>query len=146
MVCDIHGYMEIRKEGGWEIHKAAKEELDDWTTPSAFEARNYTTFRLLTNGEVRRDCPFDLEDPRGIPDDATQFTLDEYGDGYDYHTASYITLAEAREMLRIVTKVSILDASINPSDWVDTAKFIVDSFPEHKGDPEDLRVVFWFDN
>jgi hypothetical protein len=91
--------------------------------------------------------------PRGLPADVSEYVLDaydSYDDGYDCHSASWLTLKELRDY---DYTVKVNDARDNGRE-VTLREFIGDwlfdevtRLQEHIPDsPENIRLVFWFDN
>lgn len=84
MGCDIHLFVEKKKEGKWELASDAPD----------YSSRNYDAFALLADvrnyGEIEPICP-----ARGLPKCASQEVVEEAerraGDG---HSHSYLRLAE----------------------------------------------------
>jgi len=113
-----------------------KEIRDEW-----YEGRNYNLFAVLAG--VRGYGP-PLIEPRGLPDDVSLETLDDYNYWQgDAHTPHWYSL---RELLK--------DANNLCDPWIGGGHFtknVIDRMvdlanEELKGDGERIRIVFWFDN
>lgn len=169
MGADIHMYVEKRMpSGNWvcvrdlneQLHSEALNVLTRATTPKDFaftaywdlRSRNYELFARLAG--VRGDGP----EPRGLPDDVSEFVEHEY-DGWDHdaHSASWYS---ADDFVRIYTGIDgevDEDTPLNPyvARRIDTgadmavALFLRDKASIYFQDGEsinDYRFVFWFDN
>lgn len=109
---------------------------DGWEMVSDyFGDRNYSLFALLA--DVRNDGSINpLDEPRGIPDDAsTGYLYKAAAWEYDAHSHSYFTLAELQRV-----------------DWK-ALDFYTDGFERAleemaliDDDPEKVRCCFFFDN
>lgn len=96
MGCDIHFYVEVRKDGKWvsadtwEVEDGDRSNYDH----AFYSGRNYNLFSLLA--DVRSESgaePF--SSPRGIPDDSCleiKEVVEQWG--RDGHSHSHFTLAE----------------------------------------------------
>lgn len=160
MGCDIHPYVEVRQNGKWEWEAFAEPPFD-W--------RSYGMFGFLANIRNYSEVPTIVE-PRGLPDDVSCCVKKHYGsdeDCYDWHSASWVTLKELLDFNysqmfwdRRITK------QMGPRSWNGAARaeegegehltireFLGKQFFECLSQlgylgapPEDVRVVFWFDN
>lgn len=127
MGCDIHMYVEMRKDGQWvtadyflptdsdfdnrpERSKEAQLYVGDyhmWHPVGGelnhipiYDCRSYWLFGILAGvrGEVDDENSPTIDEPRGLPDDICPFVKAEYGDGeWDWHTPSWFTLKELAE-------------------------------------------------
>jgi hypothetical protein len=141
MGCDIHLYVEKKVKNAWnpvpgpnpffgEYLQEPKRIYHNW----AYKSRNYPLFELLA--DVRREGEFKaLSEPRGLPEDVSDI-LAKKADNVDWHSYSYFTLPE---LLKARSKISV----VSPEFAQDTLS-ILERLSE--GDPESVRVVFWFDN
>lgn len=169
MGADIHMYVEKRMpSGNWVCVRDLNESLhsealcvmyqDREASNLKFNAfwdlrsRNYELFARLAG--VRGDGP----EPRGIPDDVSEFVEHEY-DGWDHdaHSASWYS---ADDFVRIYTGIDgevDEDTPLNPyvARRIDTgaemavALFLRDKASIYVHDDESVdsyRFVFWFDN
>ena len=135
MGCDIHMVLERKANGKWigvdtyQGHESALGKGYAW--PEATN-RNYRRFAALAG--VRGDGP----EPKGMPDDAsdTAKILSEHW-GSDGHSHSWFPLAEAAAIF--------LATAHQPNDFAQ-------KYPEAHffgcdlENPEEYRLVFWFDN
>ncbi len=157
MGCDIHAFAEVRskKTGKWS---------DDDFRP--FDDRNYSLFAFLAN--VRNyDCCEPIAQPRGIPDDVSDYVNEEHQTWlFDGHSASHLTLRELLEFDYDKTFWNRrVDKQIGPNHWTgaglaEEGEGQVISYRENLGEnffadlkhlatlgePDDVRIVFWFDN
>jgi hypothetical protein len=150
MGCDIHMYAEVRnkKTNKWEkVGKVFKNEWYDpeqktkvyeehgyeWNaqfTDQPYDERNYDVFAVLAG--VRRDAT-PIDKPRGLPEDISDEVKQIAENDPDGHSYSYLTL---KELLSY--------------NWKDenTSHFANSTLPKLQklGRPEDVRIVFYFDN
>jgi len=138
MGCDIHAYLEVKNNNG------------DWlfiNEPEKINQRNYRLFATLAG--VRNSFGIDpISNPRGIPEDVTDYVKGEFdtweGDG---HNHSYLT---AKELLEFDydKRFELEDGKYSYRDLIDSYsdyfKFLKDL--KYFDKPEDVRLVFWFDN
>jgi len=173
MGCDIHSHAERRVGGKWEVVKDAftlgdfdKEYYNKERGDSPFDWRSYSMYGFLA-GVRNYSCCDPIAEPRGIPDDTTSEVREDYeGWGSDAHTPSFLT---AKELLDFDYDKPLWNRRISKqlSDNVWTGvglaeegegtiesyrEFLGEFFFVHLedltklGDPEDVRIVFWFDN
>lgn len=168
MGCDIHMYVEYkpraRRDSNWRNgdHFLLDEPLSARSEMSRIELyreRNYPLFAVLA--DVRNyDYLTCIDYPRGLPDDATDYTRHEYFRwGTDAHSCSYFTLRElieyrdeehprdpfGRDILE-----PLLEKLMRRADELD----LIWDFEWHNPDTRDatlekaenIRIVFWFDN
>ena len=85
MGCDIHSVAERRRpDGTWEAVENA----------SAFGCAGYVTFAFLAGVRNSFDVP-PISNPRGIPDNASEHTREEYESWCsDAHSASWLSVEE----------------------------------------------------
>jgi hypothetical protein len=152
MGCDIHCYKETRGDekspwetaDTWSFYDNGYPDEDRVKTPyvtyedSFYRDRDYYLFSTLCAG-VRGEYPFSLEE-RGFPADACSEVTAEYKSwDTDAHSASYNTIKELKELL---LKVKLLGAD----RVVKVLKHFIDCHMQPEDEPENTRVVFWFDN
>lgn len=132
MGCDIHLYVEKKnKNGKWKFVKDdsnVREFYDEYTN------RNYSLFGILAGVREHDNAP--ISSPKGLPYDSSS-DVDKFFKSWDCdaHSTSYLTLRELFEynwskvrnahifdFLRIIPELMVL------------------------GKPDDVRIVFWFDN
>ena len=125
MGCDIHIYPEVRQDHRW-IYRPIY---------GNNEPGCYKLFGALAG--VRSDECEPVKPPKGIPEVLSETTLAELKQwGEDAHTHSWLTLTELEKY-----------------DWKDTGLWSaieniiwgMREFAEHIG-PDNVRIVFWFDN
>ena len=153
MGCDIHMHMEQKVDGEWrEIHGEFSAVCAEDCPSVPFDWRTYAVFSFL-NHEVRNYGgmpPVFGEEGRGVPDDSV-FKA-EWEDEYsrDYHSASWLLVSEllAVDYDNIMTQyandplpVSLRD-TLHDFFFMDL-KILKDMAGEY---PENIRLVFWFDN
>ncbi len=145
MGCDIHFYVEARKDADSPWVTADHWEVDDIAlgpeVPRRFEfytGRHYALFSLLAG--VRGDG-HPLIEPRGVPEDACpEYRAAAANYGSDGHTHHWYTLAEleaSAEAIRAVspcfvnsTMMRMRHAAYELGGWK----------------PENVRCCFYFDN
>jgi len=127
MGCDIHMHTERRVDGRW-VH----------VEQGPYDDRNYGFFSALANVRSYDDYGGPIAEGRGIPEDASpEVQADSEVWGSDGHSRSYATLDELECFL-----------AENPEPK-DGASFWTDGMTKLRaigGDPEHVRIVFWFDN
>lgn len=161
MGCDIHLYVEVRKNGKWErVGSMVKNEYywpeeehsdDPESKPMVRErfwrGRNYSLFGILAG--VRTDGP-PIVKPRGIPKDASKEVklISERWEG-DAHTHSWLNLAELFDFAygkgygaKDKNRFEDVDRYFAES----TMPKLITLAAEPGLKPEDVRIVFFFDN
>ena len=173
MGCYIHIWAEIKKNNRWHLvdkeftlSEYDRERLGVNKGHSPFNWQNYGLFGFL--GDVRNySCSEYLSKDRGLPNDvSSRLKLGHKQWGLDAHSASYIIL---KELIEFDYDKTFWDRRITkqtgPNTWSGAAlaeegegeiityrQFLGDRFFIHLeelkslGDPEDVRIVFWFDN
>ena len=167
MGCDIHAYAEIRgSDGTWQYagDNAFPANEDDKNCP--FDgARDYRMFGFLADVRNYSRSPV-IAEPRGVPDDASGKVRAEWDPDYDYHSASWLTLAELdaydydqtfwdRRITR-QTESGGFDgralAEEGEGVHLPLREFLGEGFFGYLdglrklGGPENVRIVFWFDS
>jgi hypothetical protein len=150
MGCDIHMYSETKIDGKWVCDQAqsfSEEVLKDPNGRSYMDSqmdsldiwRNYALFGYLA--QVRQDWDEGFE-PRGVPDDcsvAVQCMINQWDS--DGHSHSWLMVPEI--------KVKAVEMLVDPSTHLDRVREglmeILSKLPE-SNNPEEQRIVFWFDN
>lgn len=125
MGCDIHAYLEVKKDGKWVTG-------DEWK-PDKYEpkrlvvdyderiysGRNYYLFSILA--DVRNGRGFiPIAQPKGMPEDACpQVKKEAKGWGQDGHSHSHLTLQEilAYDWTQIATLVGQVEGRIY-AEWM----------------------------
>ena len=174
MGCDIHAYVEVKKNGEWEYLVDDIFPADDYDkeyyhkdfTNDPFPNRNYGLFGFLA--DVRNySCVEPLSLPKGTPEDASLFVKSENdGWGIDAHSHSWFTLAELLsakydEMIwdkRVTRELrpgffsGACEANDGEGEHLTLREFLGSEYFEvldvlnKIGNPEDVRIIFWFDN
>ncbi|MHB1952354.1 MAG: hypothetical protein ACYCOU_01280 [Sulfobacillus sp.] len=125
MGCDIHVFLERRVHDRWVMVK----ELDG----EGVSERNYKRFAALAG--VRGDGP----KPRGLPIDVSESTNLHADDwGTDGHSHSWLPVSEAAPIF--------LATGTNLSRWAHEDPITCFFGERAADDPENHRIVFWFDN
>lgn len=163
MGCDIHNHVEVKINGIWEYDTLNNFSKYDYasntyiknSTSVPFGWRSYSMFSLL--GEVRNYIGIiGISNNTGLPsdvsDDVKQESIDEYGDA---HSHNYLTLRELIEFdydksylnNNYVEGELITENDIYiPRDLLNELFFIQLEELKELGEPDDVRIVFWFDN
>jgi hypothetical protein len=175
MGCDIHSFVEVRQsDGTWRPigdvfplgefdRKWHKKDFGS----SPFDVRNYGMFGFLAGVRNYSCVPVIAEPKYAIPDDANELIKKAYEDwSGDAHTATWLTL---RQLLEVDYEQQIWDRrvtkQVRPNVWDGAAlasegegtheslrEFLGDHFfrdlevLKTLGKPDDVRIVFWFDN
>lgn len=162
MGCDIHIFYEIRKNDKWvKYEEKIFKSYDNTYTSSPFDWRSYNMFAFLANVRNRIDIePLSL--PKGLPDDSeylnSEYTDDIYSskketlkdyyfNDWDYHSHSFFTVKELLEFdydkdfsnKRYDDEDSY--RKILPNGFFDDLEIL-----KSLGEPENVRIIFWFDN
>lgn len=161
MGCDIHHVIEAREPGGpWRaVWPDPVERYDDGTgdirlpreTPLSLW-RNYTLFAALA-GVRNYDDLVPIAKPRGMPEDATELFRELHATyGIDAHSCSWVTLGEleaydwGQPRRPVLTMTGAMQIGT-------VGHWIGDGWPERFsaelrrfGGPDDVRLVFFFDN
>jgi hypothetical protein len=148
MGADIHTFVETFRDGRWQYETGALvTPMDEWADPSEpFEWRHYSMFGFLA-GVRDHDVP-QIAETRGLPDDVSAEVRGKHGNDPDWFSESWLTLAE----------LLAYDGYDRPTNYrygtnEPLREVLGDMFFQHLDDlgklaarPEDVRVVFWFDN
>lgn len=153
MGCDIHFYVEHRVGDEWaaaDVRAGGKSALNDGPANEIYIDRNYGLFAILAG--VRNDdgyySPISL--PRGVPEDASP----EYRqavEAYEFcsHSHSWLLLSEllAFDWLQTTGDRDWVDPETYPEPaHIFWAKVMPILLSIAKGRPDDVRVLFFFDN
>lgn len=151
MGCDIHSFCEKLTPNGW---------VGVYMSP--FSDRRYSVFGFLADIRNYSDVP-PISLPRGLPNDVSILVKDEYGDGIDWHSSSWLTVQELTDFdydapmeNRRVTRM-LSDGWLSGGCTCDPGEGEQTTFREFLGEQffNDLRelqsvkidrIVFWFDN
>jgi hypothetical protein len=152
MGCDIHTFVEVRRNGKWELESRPLFEVDEYDREhygitgraQPFHWRQYAMFGVLAHVR-RKDGPC-IARPRGWPEDLSPSMAEEQ-DRIE-HTPSYLTLAELLsfdydqpwtpypdEPERTTVRTSL------------NGRFFLElEVMRTLGEPGDVRVLFYFDS
>ena len=138
MGCDIHLYVEKFDGKKW-VH-VQEDVMKDDNVPaelSFFNTRSYSLFAILAN--VRNNGNFNpISEPKELPEDCSDSikTISDWDGG---HSHSWLTLKEIFEF--------DWTQSVKREGWMDGG-FWSECIPRllRLGTPENVRIVFWFDN
>ena len=174
MGCDIHSFVEIKHEGIWryvpELFEGAewakKEYGPDAMRSEPFCWRNYGVFGFLAGVRNYSAIPV-LVEPRGLPEDITVAVQREVTRwDCDMHTPSWLALSELlafdfdqeiedrRVTREISPRFTCGACTAEPGGGAMTTyrEFLGPAFfqdlevMKELGDPQNTRIVFWFDN
>jgi len=156
--CDIHLITEVKKNGKWIVNdNKIFTYWDGSLKDSPFEVRNYKTFAFLAG--VRNSYVIaPISKLRGLPCDSEYLNC-EHVDNYfgeetpvtlyediledlDYHSYSFLTLKELLDFNynSMATKKETYEEFLGECFFED-----VDDI-KALGDPENVRIIFYFDN
>lgn len=155
MGCDIHLFVEVRKNGKWAMAKNAPSgPVDEWD--AYYSGRDYVLFGKLAG--VRRQGIEGFSEPKGTPPDVSkevQIAIDQWG--VDGHSHNYFTLEElmtagyGENWLQKIMAGGFTHAWEDQEGYRD--QFTVETLPklsEFLSEPgilpSDIRIVFFFDN
>jgi hypothetical protein len=172
MGCDIYSFAEVKINNNWEkvdnhfsLDSYEKKYYNKEKSGNPFCWRSYSMFAFLAGVRNYDRCE-PISEPRGLPEDLSDEVRQYYEDLECYaHSASYLTAKELLEFdydktfwNRRVTKKEgncingaalaeegegkVLTYRQNLDGWF----FIHLEELKTLGEPEDVRVVFWFDN
>lgn len=172
MGCDIHSFAEVKRNNKWEkvndhfsLDDYDKEYYKKEKGDNPFDWRDYSIFAFLAGVRNYDHCE-PISKPKGLPEDLSDEVKQHYEDWEcDAHSASYL---KAKELLefdydktfwnRRITKVEgnctngaalaeegegkVLTYRENLGEW------FFKHLEELKtlGEPENVRIIFWFDN
>ena len=153
MGCDIHMHVEYNMNGKWmcgdyfSLDSISTLDNPKFNVVGFYSNRNYSLFAVLA--DVRNsDCVEYIDTPRGLPDDAHEFTKSCYDAwSLDAHSCSYFTLKELIDF-----DDEILDPIIEKLKVrADELNLIYDFTWEYNYNKayessDNIRIVFWFDN
>ena len=120
-----------------------------WYADQIYCSRNYFLFSILA--DVRNSGDIEpIDNPRGIPDDASsgyEYAVDRWDDG---HSHSYFTLDELLNVdwLSYRKKSAILEFQTQDDEvgWLDEFMETIQTMRSIDPDPENVRCCFFFDN
>lgn len=173
MGCDIHSFAEVKKNGTWKVvgdvfplDDFGKEYLKKEKDCHPFDWRDYGMFGFLANVRNYSCAPVLAEPKFNIPDDCSETVKQAYRDDSDWHTATSLTL---RQLVEFDYDQSFEDRQttkqVRPNYFDGTAlaevgegiqttirEFLGEWFFKHLevlkslGEPDNVRIIFWFDN
>ena len=153
MGCDCHMYVEKRIEGKWVSAEAMLPDenglLQVPYPQQVYTGRNYALFGFLTEGKVRQDIGIYVGKLKDFPADACKELQDIFISwAGDAHTPNWLTLKELQD---VDWKQLVLDDDKEVPLSVAFEHFYWDvvmrlPFYSMGSKPEDIRIVFWFDN
>ena len=155
MGCDIHSYAEKKVNEKWE--KVGEVfPMDEWDrnyykkdfNESPFDWRSYAMFGFLADVRNYYNSEY-LSEPKGLPDDISQEVKEKADDwDGDGHSHSFLTVKELTDFDYGKTffddrgKETETYRSFLGEQFFDDLE-ILKNLDEN---PENVRVVFWFDN
>ncbi|RLK09645.1 hypothetical protein DER29_6198 [Micromonospora sp. M71_S20] len=153
MGCDIHAYVETRTNGTWAY--AGDNTFPDNEFPKEKQcpfdgARDYGLFGFLADVRNYSESPV-IAEPRGLPADVSAEVRAKSDDwNVDGHSHTWLTLAE---LLAFDYDQTFADQRGEGEPQVKTVRrFLHDWYfgrldlLAKLGAPDDVRIVFWFDN
>lgn len=142
MGCDIHLFIEVKTENGWELYSSPNIQ------------RNYDLFAKLAGVRNYGDI-VPISDPKGLPEDVSFLVRKEREDfGTDGHSDSWIGIEEIKileewirgyQPHRDIYKFISLEHSILHS-YLYGSPFSCAGAEDGPRWVKDARFVFWFDN
>lgn len=152
MITSIHIYSETRINGEWKADASRSFEASEpnkfgWVNAVMTPVRcseDYRLFGLLVD-DVRHSWPWSMH-ARGFPDDAS-FEVGALNRswGVDGYGHSYLSLQDLVEMVSTLLLDPRPDATMLLQHLVPMIRAISETY-DATIDPEDRRVVFWFDS
>ena len=165
MGCDIHMYVEIKRNNRWEcgdlfsIVDPYNKNREGYHRVELYGDRDYRLFTALADVRSCDNIPC-ICPPKGLPDDATDLVKEDYADwGLDAHSASYLTLRELidykekhdQTCMNFGSIVSCLIERLKRRadelsliwdfEW-DSRSYSYQAYDKANR----IRIVFWFDN
>jgi hypothetical protein len=149
MGCDIHAYVEIRTNDIWRFHPDIFP-INQYNPSCPFdEERSYPLFGFLANVRNYSRSPV-ISPPRGLPEDVSPAVKTEADSwGSDGHNHSWLTLADLAGFdydQTFVDRWRDPPAEIRIRDFLGDWYFKRLALLSTLGNPDDVRIVFWFDN
>ena len=164
MGCDIHITIEQRKDGQWErVHwyNSTRNSWEKWDhppdvmgavkVPENFKRRCYSLFGVLAG--VRSNLLPCIAEPKGLPKDLS-FPADDHDNYVGDHSFSWLTLQELEEYP--LDQPCFLSFYAYADDYpiqkpirnMAVGEWFEEVLPVLRtlGEPDDVRIVFGFDN
>jgi hypothetical protein len=167
MGCDIHMFVEMRKNGVWGLAYGSDIPGGNFSEGNApFNWRSYRLFGFLAGVRNYSEVT-PISKPRGLPEDVGEAILHEREHwGYDGHSTSWLTVKELADFnYNAEMEDRRCTVQTGPNSWSGSAtckpgegekmtyrEFLGERFFKDLeilkaiGNPEDTRIVFWFDN
>lgn len=154
MSCDITIFAEVRikKTLNWEKVKKIFSYYDKKKAAGPFAWQNYGLFGFLANVRNYSKCET-IKKPMGLPLQLSQGVQAEWeSEKWNSHSASYLKLSD---LLAFDYDKTFVNQRANDEDYLKTMtdrEFLGDLFftnlkeLQQLGEPNDVRVIFWFDN
>lgn len=172
MGCDIHSFVEIKRDGKWEqvnpeltLDTFDRERMGKSRgSRSPFNWRSYGMFGFLAGVRNYSEVP-PISAPRGLPSDLSASIRTEFDDLND-HSASWLSLAE---LMAYDYSIKFSDMRVGRLETSGVFNGAARAFPGEEtrvslrtflraaffdelsqlfafADGRELRIVFWFDN
>ena len=176
MGADIHLFVEIKTNGKWLKFEGDHFTLDEYEKKeykkdkgyTPFDWRSYSMFGFLAGVRNYSNC-IPLSEPKGLPNDSEYLNKGgyNYGSGWgqdnmkvkdelehdaDYHSHSYLTLRELSEFNYEKTFLDERPQTDTYGKVITYREHLNEMFFVHLeelktlGEPDDVRIVFYFDN
>jgi hypothetical protein len=172
MGCDINSFAEVKRNNKWEkvndhftLDDNNKKFYNKEKGDNPFYWRSYSTFAFLAGVRNYEHCE-PISEPKGLPDDLSEEVKNNYEDlKCDTYSASYLT---AKELLDFDYDKTLLDRRVTKTkgNYANGAALeeegegriltyrenLGEWFFKHLeelktlGEPENVRIVFWFNN
>lgn len=134
MGCDIHAFVEVKKNGKWHTYSEADLDRDYGLFAKMADVRNYSDWDIKP-----------ISKPRGLPEDTAEITKFE-SDNWDSdgHSHSWLSKEEIQEILEWAKEQKAVDTDYAYNLRRKFGYKLTDL--EDYDQYEDSRLVFWFDN
>lgn len=161
MGTDIWSYLERKNHetGDWEYITLYKKDGDAFEPIRLYDGRDYEMFNKLAAAR----CIWGEDDTftpcRGVPKDMSPEVAEIYGDGDDFHSATWYDLIELRLYAKTpeaqVVEDEIYDEEGNIVETktrnvldglLESINLTLDAYHIWFPNPGDVRVVMWFDS
>lgn len=164
MGCDIHSFVEVKVDGAWKFFREPIF-VDKYCPKEPFANRSYRVFGFLADVRNYSHVPCITFETRGLPNDLSAEGFDYMLDS-DYHSPSWLLVSELLKWDYAQTFEDRRTTKLTSGGWYDGAAdagsgngykttyrdflgsdFFADlSTLGAIGNPENVRVVFAFDN
>lgn len=173
MGCDIHSFAEVKHGDRWEkvgdvfaLDKFGQKWHGKPRTDSPFDWRSYGMFGFLADVRNYSHVPTIAAPKYSLPPNVSEVVKEAYGEDCDWHTATWLTLRQLMEFdydqifwdRRVTKKTShnVWDGAALAEEGegvkLPMREFLGERFfaeietLKTLGNPDDVRIVFWFDN